>query len=420
MKMVKRALLGGHNPSSRDEVVWNAVASTLNAGISAILVLVVTRINGENDAGIFSIAFAISQMMQMIGFWGMRNYQSTDAEEKFNFSTYLYSRVITSGIMVIVSVIYIGMQNYQKDKALVVVLLCLLRVSDSMNDVYEGMYQKHHRLDVGGRIWSYRVLIYTAVFTISLVLTNNLILACALLTVTSSITLLVSVYVVKDQFECAKIDWHDKNVYTLLKECFPLFIGSFLLVYISNAPKYAIDIQMEPKIQTYYTVLFMPCFVISLFAGFIIKPLLMPLSVKWYKKEKGGFLRLGGVLLGSTIGLTIGITIVGYLIGCEVLAWIYGIDLVKYKVEFTILLIGGGFSTLSNILQLLLTVMRKQKLLLDIFFLASIIAYIISPILVKREGITGAAYAYSITVGIMMLLFGGILCFCLIRQKWDS
>ena len=64
----------------------------------------------------------------------------------------------------------------------------------------------------------------------------------------------------------------------ILWECMPLFIGSYLTLYVGNAPKYAIDDFLELKYQTYYGILYMPSFVINLLSGFVFKPLLVDLS----------------------------------------------------------------------------------------------------------------------------------------------
>lgn len=417
MNIVKKFLIGNEENLAKKEVSWNAIASTLNAGISALLVLIVTRFSGVDQAGIFSIAFAISQMMQMIGYWGMRNFQSTDAEEKYSFSNYLNSRVISCILMIVFSFIYTILVGYEFEKAMIVISLCFLRISDSVNDVYEGMYQKHHRLDVGGKIWTIRVVLYTVVFTISLWVTQNLLLSCILLTISSSVVFVFLAYIVRDKFEKGTIDLKDKIAYRLLKECLPLFIGSFLLVYISNAPKYAIDAQMGSDIQTYYTILFMPCFVINLFASFIIKPLLIPLSSSWYTKNHNKFLKFSLLLLSATIGLTVLIVIMGYFAGCEILSFVYGVDIVQYRIIFTVLLIGGGIYTLSNILQLLLTVMRYQKYLIVGFFSSSVLAYIICPILVEKYEIAGAAFAYVLTSLLMLIIFSVIFVFKFLKEK---
>ena len=65
---------------------WNTLAGLLNAGQSVVILMVISRINGLEDAGIFSIANAIASLMLTVGNFGMRNYQVTDINEKYSFS----------------------------------------------------------------------------------------------------------------------------------------------------------------------------------------------------------------------------------------------------------------------------------------------------------------------------------------------
>ena len=59
-----------------------------------------------------------------------------------------------------------------------------------------------------------------------------------------------------------------------------------------------------------------------------------------------------------------------------------------------ILLIGGGFGALTVLLTYVATLMRKQKFVFVIYALVSIIAFFVSPILVGRWKLLGAAYGY--------------------------
>ena len=42
----------------KKNTIWNIVGTTLNAFVSLVLMVAVTRINGINDAGIFTFSFS--------------------------------------------------------------------------------------------------------------------------------------------------------------------------------------------------------------------------------------------------------------------------------------------------------------------------------------------------------------------------
>lgn len=159
-----------------------------------------------------------------------------------------------------------------------------------------------------------------------------------------------------------KVDW--KQVFALLKVCFPLFAGAFLSFYIGNAPKYAIDAMLTDELQACYGFIAMPVFVIGLLNNFIFNPMLYKLSMMWNDGRVGQFVRK--ILLQSLIvaGITLVCIIGAFLLGVPVLSWLYNTDLAPYKAELLLLLLGGGFLGLSGLLNAVITIIRYQKSLM--------------------------------------------------------
>lgn len=66
----------------RDSFVWNMAGSMLLAFQSVIMLMVLTRVLGLADAGIFTIAYANANLFLTIGKYGMRNFQVSAASRK--------------------------------------------------------------------------------------------------------------------------------------------------------------------------------------------------------------------------------------------------------------------------------------------------------------------------------------------------
>ena len=98
-------------------------------------------------------------------------------------------------------------------------------------------------------------------------------------------------------FEKCGLDFQKSSILGLLKACFPLFLASFLMMYISNAPKFAVDAYLSDEYQTYYGILFMPASVINLFSLFAFRPLLTKLTAMWNEKRRKAFLLTVGKLI---------------------------------------------------------------------------------------------------------------------------
>ena len=173
---------------------------------------------------------------------------------------------------------------------------------------------------------------------------------------------------------------------------------------MGNASKYAIDANMSEVSQASYNYLFMPCFVINLFVGFALQPLLVKMSSAWLHQQYRKFLKLCGAIFGAAVFLAIVVIVLGRLLGCQILSIVFGVDLLQYKDALTVLLIGGAFFAFSVIEQIILTVMRKQAFLILGFGIASVTAFIASDPMVAISGLQGAAWSYTISAGVLFVI----------------
>ncbi|ROR31464.1 O-antigen/teichoic acid export membrane protein [Mobilisporobacter senegalensis] len=402
--------------SSKKVFFWNIVGSLCSAGSSFYLLMVVTRICGASQAGIFSIAFAIAQLMLTIGRYGMRAYQATDLREEFSFSTYLTSRLITSFAMIISSVIYIIVSGYTIEKSIIIFFVCLIKMVDAVEDVFHGLFQQNFRMDVAGKLLAFRNFFTMLLFTVIILVFKNLLITCLLTSLLSIVFCILINIPFTTKFTDINFSWNYNNLKRLFIQCFALFAGSFLSLYIYNTPKNAIDKYMLNEFQTFYSILFMPSFVINLFSEFAFKPLLTNLAVYWDKVEMKKFIYMIVKLISLIIFISFFVILISYFIGVEVLSLIYSVDIREYRIEFVILLIGGTFSAGVNFLYNVLAAIRKQKSILTAYGAIAITATFASAFFVKTYGIRGASMAYLLSSSSLFTIFLGILIFNIIKK----
>lgn len=395
---------------------WNSLGMICNAGTSFLLLIFVTRICGDVNAGIFALGYANAQLMLSIGRYGMRSYQATDIKDEISFSTYFMSRIITCILMMIISFLSIVWNGYSFYKGAIVYNICIIKMADALEDVFHGLFQQHGRIDLAGKYLTYRNIITIGAFIGILIISKDLMLTCILTGILSVIACLVINIPTARCMAVIKPELNKLKLSKLLVSCFPLFAGSFLALYITNVPKYMIDMYLMEDIQAYFNILFMPTFVINLFSEFIFKPLLTDIAIKWDENRLGEFLKyIFRFLLGILI-LTVLAVGGGYLCGCELLSLIYGVDLLNYRKELTILLISGGFSAVVYLLFHVLTALRRQVSLLAGYGLAAILVTLLGPGLVRRFNMFGACVLCIISTIILVLFFAVILVNALIKK----
>ena len=404
---LKKFLLQSNN-IARDSFVWNMAGSMIMAFQSVILLMIITRTAGLAEAGIFTIANVNANLFLNIGKYGMRNYQVSDVEGQFSFRDYLNTRYVSIAAMLAASCTYVAVlsvtRHYTFEKSMVIIWMCLLKIPDAAEDVYFGEYQRRGRLDIASKAMTIRLLITIAVYAGLLILVKKQLVA---LVAAAGVTVVVMVVFLK--WTCVPYreqpEFDREHLLALLKNCFPLFAGSFLSVYIGNIPKYAIDALLSDELQACYGFVSMPVFVIGLLNNFIFNPMLYQISRLWSEGRKKEFLKQVGVQVLAVAGIT-GVCILGAdLFGIPVLSFLYHADLKPYKRELLILLLGGGFLGLSGLLNAVITIIRRQKVLVWIYAGISVLAMACANVVVEAYQMSGAAVLYTALMALVSVCF---------------
>lgn len=416
-------ILKGENPSTIKIYFWNIMGCFLNALSSVLLLMVVNRILDIKNSDIFAITFSISQLMQTIGMFKVRVYQATDVLEKYSFYDYFIFRLITCLVMLLASFLYAFFNKYDLYKFLILILLCLYKASECISDVFQGKLQQEERLDLAGKAISIKIVVPSILFIIALLFTKNLFLATVLLTVSSLILLILYDYgiykkITNTSISLFSIVFFWDKIYQLFIKCLPMFINSFLITAIFNIPKMVIDTFInkgifKTGIQTYYNILFMPAFVMSLIT-LIFRPQLTTMAnyrnnrdyKKLFKVVKGIIMMVFFCLIACLIG--------GYLFGIPILSLLYGTGdaLYKYKSVLLVIIIGGGFNALAYVMDDTITIFRKQKFVLISYVLAWLFCKISINYLMTKLGLIGAAISFTASMFILMVSNIVILIIC--------
>ena len=259
--------------------------------------------------------------------------------------------------------------------------------------------------------------------TVILIVTKSLYLTCVATPVTSLVLCLVI-----NSWASRKYAGHAEDnrkfrfshVMELLKTCTPMFVGTFLSLLLYNIPKYAMASVMADEYQTYYSILFMPSFVISLMCEFVFKPTITTIAGLWWENNVKKFtlyvLRIIAIILVCCTAVVAG----GHLIGRTLLELIYGVDLSPYKLQFVVLLIGGGISSEVYMLYNILIAIRWGKCLLPVYSITAVITILAAQAMVKQWGIMGAALNYVLSCSILFILFTTILIFAILKKKKET
>ena len=397
--------------TSRD-YLWNTASSFMTALATVVMLLVVTRTAGIRAAGVYSLAIAVGQQFQTLGMYEVRAYHVTDVTHRFTFGTYLATRIVTVALMLAGIVGYAMVSGDGGSDVLLIVLVASLRVFDAFEDVYVCELQRVGRLDLGGRACFWRALSTTVVFSLTLALTCSL-LTSTVTTLVLSVLTTVLVYLPPSRgLFPLRPAWAPGPVGQVLLACLPLFGASFISMYLSNAPRFAIDRYLDPTQQGYFAILFMPAVTINLMSLVIFRPLLTPMAALWARGARPEFTRLVRRGLASALAAFGVVALITYVAGPPLLALVFGKDVSAFSVELMVLVAGGAMNAASVVLYYALATMRLQRTIFLGYVLAALVMTALCLTLVPAHALLGAALAYSGAMGVLTLSFAAVLHYC--------
>lgn len=398
-----------HIKNLNSTVIWNMSASILMAFQSVIILMVLTRVLGVEEAGVFTLAYATTNLFLTIGKFGMRVFQASDVNCQYTFSEYFLSRIITTIFMLILILIYTYIMylghGYSVEKCKILWWMAILKSVDSIEDIYIGGYQQKGKLLYGVKAMSFRLVCTIAIYCISIIYYQNQLVALKISFITTLLIFIMCILKNKEYIGKVSLLAINSKIINLLKGCFPLFLGSFLIFYIGNVPKYAIDSVLDDIAQACYGFIAMPVFIIGLLNGFIFNPILHKISKLWTDGKIIEFNQSIKKQQSIVVIITIICMISAHIIGPEVLSLIYGVDLKAYRVELVTLLLGGGILGSIGVTTSALTIMRRQKDLLKGYIITSIFATVTANIFVSYYGIMGASVVYLLCMLLLCFFF---------------
>ena len=415
-----------NTPSQKSIYIWNLLGNFAAAAVSVLYLLIVSRMQTSEVADQFSLATSIGNLWIIIGQFQVRNYQATDVKSNHPFSAYFFTRLLTVIMMVISLFPYLWTINYDftYNSVMIITWIIVYRVADAFSDLFQGYFQQHGRLDIAGKAMVYRYALSVLILLFGLLLSHSMILTLLVLALFNLFFVFSYDYAHYKLFD--KLSFRNSlsrntidESFKIIRVCFSLFIYGFLLTLVFNEAKLSISGAyakgiVEAGAQRDYNILFMPVFFMSL-CILVVRPLITQMAELWQRKQFQVFYKMFLKILLLTLSIGIVITFLTYLIGVNVLSLIFGLDLLKYKLELTILVLSGVLYSFSIILENILIIMRKHYYLLSVYILMFIVTKIITTELVNKYQIMGASISFCIAM--IVYAIGSLTIFSIIKFR---
>jgi len=391
-------------PAFRRNFIWNFIGTTCWNFTSLFFLMLATRLNGVDDAGIFSFAFSTACVFYVIGVYSGRTFQITDTTKEISDSDYFHARFWSCSAMLVFALFFCFLRGYDAYKFTIIILLTLYKSLEAISESTYAVIQKQDHLDQVGKSFFLKALLSLAFFFVIDALTHNLVFTCIMLVLAAATVILFY-----DIPRLRGAHFHLKKpnlakVWYLTRKGFFVFGFSFLGIYLINAPKYAIDSVSTNEIQTIYGIIAMPATVLALFGQYVIQPFLITLKTN-LRQNFPRFIRLTACLTLSVFIFGLICLLAAWLLGIPVLEFLYDVPLADYLVPLLIIIAGGTFYAMSVVISTSLTTMRDTASQLVVFFIVALFAFSTARSFVVTQGIIGACLVYFLSMLTLFVLY---------------
>lgn len=399
----------------KKDIIWNSLGTAAWSFLSLFLLIIVTRINGIGDSGIFSFAFAFAIIMYMVSSYAGRAYQVSDHSQKFSSSDYVSFRIITATIALIIAMLFIIINHYDLTKSFLLFILVMHRVFDSIADVFYGIMQKKRHLYLSGKSLFYKSILSLVAFLVIDLLTTSLLLASISLPVIS--LLFVAFYDIPrtrslDNFT---VSLNTSRIKQILRDAFLPFSILVMGLIFANIARYFIDIY-HPELQGYFGIIIMPLSLVILVFSFILTPAILHLSDTYNRSDFKSLRKIIRQIVYGMSAITLLIVACVYAWGVPLLGLLFNIDFTSYLHDIALVIVIGLLLSVTSLFTNVAIIARSLRLTSLFYLLSNVVLALLCILWVGPHQILGAIIAYTV-VSILQTLVMGIYYSKLTRNQ---
>lgn len=412
---------------SKKDFIWNMIGATTFSMVSMLLSLVIINLTNATIGGIFSFGYtALSQTIFTISYFGARSYHITDIQYRFSFNSYKIQRFITSIFAVLIGFIYIFIlyktKIYDIEKSIILCLLVICGMLDGFFDVYECELQRIKKLYLAGIGLFLRTIIFALLLILLVFITKNIVLSL----IVSLFFKFLSGYVLEVKLlDKLLIGNHNqetlvdyKTIMELTIVLLPMFLSTFMDIFMHSATKYAIDLYIDDYHSGLFNILFMPSNIIYLMATFIMRPIVTNLSILYennateYYNKTTKILIIGAIFSVILVLLSLIVFVKMYVLLISMITnnlYINDLNSNETLFMFFLIMLGSAFYALATPLFHFVIIEKRLNAMLVSYAISTLISIIINFYLIGKFGYLYSALAYCLSMFIWFVAI--FICF---------
>lgn len=393
------------NNKITQSIFYNSFGTITYLFAQWLLTFIVVWISGYETAGILSLATSIATTFNVIAGFSVRNYQSSDIEGKYSEKTYIYTRFFTCFLALVMTLFYSLTKHYNFFTFSCITIYILFKINEAIIDMFHGSLQKKWKFDVIGLSFIIRGLILITVFTLTLLLTNNLLLSLSLMTLALYLELILYDY---KKYKIEYKDFGKFNKYdaiSLILECLPLVLSGVIANYIVMYPKVLLEEIHGAEILGYYSSVATPAVIIQIAVSFIYTPLIS-LYAEYFNNNESTKIKKSIIkMLLIIILIILASLILSHFFAEKILTLLFTKKISPYTYLFDTVLILSGLTATVWFLNMILVVLRKQTLILFTSLISLLFVILTANSFIDKYYLSGINYTLIISNAISIIFY---------------
>lgn len=404
----------------RKQAAINSVGSIVLMFGQWLISVLIVRMSGYEDAGIFSLAMTVSNVFSFFANYGLRNYQVSDVAGRYTQGQYILTRLLTSVASVVGCGAYLLVAGgYSAVERWAILLYLLYSNVNVISDTLLGSLQLHDRLYINGYSNTMRGAVCFAAFVGSYLVGHNLLVSLGIMALAT--LLLTAVY----DWRCfCRVEtvqrWNAQDrraAFSLLKVCFALMLSNIFPVITTALPRRAIQKLAGTEQLGYFSSIFTPTVLITTLVPAIIIALVPKMAKAWNEKNRRELLSLVGQTYGFTIAFVLLAELAALVAGRFVMQLIFGPEILQYYGLLYWAILATGINALTSCGNGLLIAVGSNRTVALGAAAALAATACLSDVLVRQQGIAGAAYVLTAAYLLQVLVQLGVLGQRIMRMK---
>lgn len=386
-------------------VIYNFIGMFSYLFAQWLITFIIVWICGYKDAGIFSLAMSVCATFYAFAGFGVRNYQASDLKQEFSERDYQVSRIITSILAFIGVFIYALLKKYNFETLFIILVYMFFKLTESTVDVLHGSMQRNLLFDKIGLSFFFRGILSLTTFSITLLITKNLLLAIIAMTIT--IYLFLYFYDLREYKKLGLdpgVTSKERQIKILLT-CSVLAMNGMISSYTAAYPKIVLEQVLGSELLGIYTTYANPAMIIQVAASFLFSPFVSIFSKYYNNKDyKSLITSFSKCFLGIFVIAIIGL-IGSTLLGEFAMRLLFGSEIISYKYLLNEMIIVSALTAASWLVTSFVVVIRNLKsLFVGTCIQLSMIMIFTKPF-IENYQLSGANYILIITYIILIIFY---------------